>query len=334
MLRGRALPRVRKSVLLGASVLALGGGVATTAGVSSASGSTSLTTVNVNLIPIADLASVYLGNKEGFFAKHGLKLHITATIQGGPVIIPTLISGQDQFGIPAYTDQILADVKGLPLVSIGSADSAGPTNNTDYQFLVSTKKSGITSVKQLAGKTIAINSLDGLGQTQVDAALAKAGVNYHTVHYVAINFPQMGAALASGQVAAAQVVEPFYSMLRLGKTPINTIVGLDYSIAPNLPVTSVMVTKSYYAAHKQIVSEFQAALKESLAYTQSHLAAARALLPSYAGITGSLVNKVLMPYFPTKLDTGAIQTTINAMYRFGIIDKKLSVGSIVEPNSP
>jgi NitT/TauT family transport system substrate-binding protein len=322
-------------VLVGASVLALAAALTATLSSSSAQGSsTKLTTVNVNLIPIADLASVYLGNKEGFFAKNGLSLKITASIAGGPVIIPSLISGADQFGIPAYTDQIAADVKGLPLVSIGSADAAGPTNNTDYQFLVATKKSGITSVKQLAGKTIAINSLNGLGETQVDAALSNAGVNYHTIHFVAINFPQMGAALDSGQVSAAQVVEPFYSMLRLGKTPINTIVGLDYSIAPNLPVTSVLVTKSYYSSHKAIVTEFQTALKESLAYTQAHISAARALLPSYAGIPASLATKVLMPYFPTTLNTAGVQKIINDMFSFGLIKTKPSISSIIEPNSP
>jgi len=336
MFSSRAVPRARKSVLLGASILALAGLLAaTTAGTSSASGSSKkLTTVNVNLIPIADLASVYLGNKEGFFAQNGLKLKITASIAGGPVIIPTLISGQDQFGIPAFTDQILADVKGLPVVSIGSADSAGPTDATDYQYLVTLKTSKITSVKQLAGKTIAINSLNGLGETQVDAALQNAGVNYHSVHYTAINFPQMAAALESGQVAAAQVVEPFYSMLRLGKDPINTLAGLDFAIAPNLPVTSVLVTKSYYKSHHAIVVEFQKALKESLAYTQTHLAAARALLPSYAGITASLSKQVLMPYFPTTLNTAAVQKTINDMFSFGIITTKPTVSSIVEPNSP
>jgi NitT/TauT family transport system substrate-binding protein len=335
MFRTSAALRVRRSVLLGAGVLALAGAMAATEVSSSASGSTgSLTTVNVNLIPIADLASVYLGNKQGFFAQNGLKLKITASIAGGPVIIPTLISGQDQFGIPAYTDQILADVKGLPLVSIGSADAAGPTNNTDYQYLVTLKSSKITSVKQLAGKTIAINSLNGLGETQVDAALQNAGVNYHTVHYTAINFPQMAAALDSGQVVAAQVVEPFYSMLRLGTKPINTLAGLDYAIAPNLPVTSVLVTKSYYASHHAIVVEFQKALKESLAYTQAHLAAARALLPSYAGITASLSTKVLMPYFPTTLNTAGVQKIISDMFNFGIITKKPSLSSIIEPNSP
>ncbi len=65
-------------------------------GGSSSSGG--VTTVKLGLIPIVDVAPVYLGVKKGFYEKHGLKLSIT-TAQGGAAIVPGVVSGQFQFGL-------------------------------------------------------------------------------------------------------------------------------------------------------------------------------------------------------------------------------------------
>lgn len=280
-----------------------------------------MTTVNVNLIPIPDLAPVYVGVQHGFFAKQRLKLNITKSPSGGPAVIPAVVSGHAQFGAPAWSDLILAVSKGLPLVGIASSDAAGPTNDTDYQYLATTKGTGITSLKQLAGKTIAINSLNGLGQVQVDAALAKAGVDYKSVHFVAINFPQQGAALKAGRVQAAQMVEPFITLLKSqGTTPVK-LAGLDYAVAPNLPVAAFLTSKSYYASHLDVVHRFQAALKESDQYIQAHPDAARAVVPSYTGVPAPLAKQILMPYYPTSTNTAGVQALDSDMQKFGIVTK-------------
>ncbi|GLY33474.1 hypothetical protein Kisp02_68390 [Kineosporia sp. NBRC 101731] len=45
------------------------------------------TTVKVGLVPILDVAPVYLGVEQGFFEKQGLKLELQ-TAQGGAAIVP------------------------------------------------------------------------------------------------------------------------------------------------------------------------------------------------------------------------------------------------------
>ena len=56
------------------------------------SGST--TTVKVGLIPIVDVAPLYLGQKKGFYEKQGLKLSLTLA-SGGAAIVPAVASGQN-----------------------------------------------------------------------------------------------------------------------------------------------------------------------------------------------------------------------------------------------
>ena len=48
------------------------------------------------------------------------------------------------------------------------------------------------TVKQLAGKTIAVNALAGLTVLLIDNVLAENGMSPSQVHYVVIPFPAMG----------------------------------------------------------------------------------------------------------------------------------------------
>src|SRR4051812_17431691 len=53
--------------------------------------------VTVGVIPIVDVAPIYLGIKQGFFKDEGLQLKLE-TAQGGAAIVPGVVSGQYQFG--------------------------------------------------------------------------------------------------------------------------------------------------------------------------------------------------------------------------------------------
>ena len=56
--------------------------------------------------------------------------------------------------------------------------------------------------EDLAGKTIAVNALKGVGEIVIRAALSKLGVDRNSVKLVAMPFPAMRAALNNGQVDA------------------------------------------------------------------------------------------------------------------------------------
>jgi NitT/TauT family transport system substrate-binding protein len=290
-----------------------------------------LTTIHVALLPLANGAPMYVGLKEGFWKQEGLNIKITQTLSGGPVILPGLVSGEFQFGSPAYTDLILGAAQGLPVESIGPGDTAGATAATDYSQIMTLKSSGITSVRQLAGKTIAINSLDGLGTVEVGATLEKAGLSPDSVHYVAINFPDMNAALQDHRVDAIWQQEPFLTELRVSGTPVNDVVATDIQISKDYPITTWLATKSYVATHRSIVIAFQKALLKSLAYTQAHPALVRQIVPTYTSVSASVAQKMILPTWVTSQNTAAIQQTINLMYQFKIITKKPTVSSLITP---
>ncbi|MFD0472469.1 ABC transporter substrate-binding protein [Nonomuraea thailandensis] len=76
--------------------------------------------MKVSVIPILDVAPVYLGDQQGFFAAEGLKLELV-TAQGGAAIVPAVVSGQVDFGFSNFTSLIVAASKGLPLKVVAPA---------------------------------------------------------------------------------------------------------------------------------------------------------------------------------------------------------------------
>jgi NitT/TauT family transport system substrate-binding protein len=102
----------------GLAAVALLAVTATACGSSSsgASGSSSdgVTTVKVGVIPIVDVAPVYLGVKQGFYKKRGLDLTLE-TSQGGAAIVPGVVSGQFEFGFSNTTSLMVARSRNVPV---------------------------------------------------------------------------------------------------------------------------------------------------------------------------------------------------------------------------
>src|SRR5688572_3384274 len=70
--------------------------------------------VTVGVIPIVDVAPIYLGKQKGFFSTRSIDLELV-TAQGGAAIVPGVVSGQYQFGFSNVTSLIIAATKNLPL---------------------------------------------------------------------------------------------------------------------------------------------------------------------------------------------------------------------------
>ena len=105
--------------------------------------------VRLKWLAQAQFAGFYVAKAKGFYDQAGLDLTINP---GGPNLnVETLVaSGNDTFGLAGGTETVLlAREKGLPLVCIGVT-----VQNTPFTY-VTYKDSGITKVKDFAGKKVA-----------------------------------------------------------------------------------------------------------------------------------------------------------------------------------
>lgn len=127
---------------------AAGCGSSSGAGGSSSSDGDKTTQVKVGIIPIVDVAPLYLGQKKGFFSSRGIDLKME-TAQGGAAIIPGVVSGQFQFGFSNTTSLMIAQTKGVPIKSVVNGTASTGDTGKDISGVAVKKDSPIKSAKEL-----------------------------------------------------------------------------------------------------------------------------------------------------------------------------------------
>ncbi len=271
-------------------------------------------TISVGVVPVVDVAPLYLGIKQGFFAAQKLTV-VPKPVQQGSVIITQVVSGAMNIGFSNNVSIIAAASRGIPLRIVAAGNQAGPGM---YSAIFVRASSPIRTPQDLAGKKIAVNALANVGPLVVNAALQARGVGIRGISYVAIPFPNMANALAKSQVDAVWAVEPFSGAIS-AQGGVRMILE-PYSLLPkNFPIASYFVSASYLGAHRDLVNRFTRAMNASLAYAQAHPAQVRQILPSYIKISPQVAATVALPEWMTGLQEGLLGTTASLAKRYGYI---------------
>ena len=304
-------PIVRLTAVLGGVVMLVACG-GTSAPSSTATPTATPVTLNVGTSGVIDVAPLFLGMRKGFFAKQ----EITVTphvLQTGALTVAAVLGGDLQLGFSNVTAIVIAASRHLPLRIVAAGDQAP---GGDFSAVFVRGDSSITSARDLVGKKVAVNGLKNIGSLCVNAALQASHLDYNSIQYVEVPFPQMGAALAQGTVDAAWTVEPWSTVLKSNAT--NRIVLRPFTlIARYFPIASYFTTTQYMQANPGVVSRFKTAINESLVYAQGHPAEARAVLSTYIKLQPGLADEVLVPYWKPDLEPNLIQKTADLAVQYG-----------------
>ncbi|MEV5998834.1 ABC transporter substrate-binding protein [Streptomyces griseomycini] len=262
------------------------------------------TTVKVGLIPIVDVAPLYLGQEKGFFGERGLKLSFSSA-QGGAAIVPGVTSGQFQFGFSNMTSLMIARSNDVPVKAVANGIASTGVVGKDFEALTVKGDSPITSAKELEGRKVAINTLKNINETAVRASVRKAGGDPDEVEFVEMAFDQMPAALDGGRIDAAMVVEPALATIKnQGGREISSPM---VDIAPELTVAMYFTSTKYARENPEIVEKFQEATAESLAYADSHPDEVREIVTTYTKIPADVLAKVTLPKWPAEPNRAALE---------------------------
>jgi NitT/TauT family transport system substrate-binding protein len=294
----------------------------------SASASGSVTNVTLGYVPYSDDASLFYAQSSGIFKQHGL--NVTFVAQASPVAVEaSMASGTEQFGFITTPVLINLNSKGVSVKCVSSVDGSEPsTPADDSTVLVAAKGSGITSVKDLAGKNVAEVQLTSLNSLAVEILAKQAGIDPSSIHQIAIPFPQMPAALAQGRVQAAVIVAPFTDTATAEGATVLTHPNVD--LFPNGTVTCLDAMSSYISANPTVVSEFRAAMDQSIAYSQTHEAVVKQTLVKGLSLTPAVAAKqILATNWNPALNTASITMIENYMKQFGVITSEPPAASMV-----
>jgi NitT/TauT family transport system substrate-binding protein len=305
-----------------AGLIALAAGCSSAKPATSASGGVDKITVGV--VPVIDVAPLYLGLSKGFFTQQKLQVS-TKVIQSGATIVASVVSSALQVGFSNNTSLLIAASKGLPLRVVAAGNQAA---SGDYAAVFSRTDSGIKTPQDLVGKKIAVNSLNNVGPLTINAALEASGVDYKKVSYVEVAFPDMAAALSQKRVDTVWAVEPFVSAIKSGGGA--QIVMRPYPlISPHFPVASYFVSTQYQKAHASVVDRFRQAMNQSLQYAQAHPDEVRAILPSYITLNQQVAGQVVLPEWSTDVGADLLGHTADLAQKYGYLSTKPDIGQLV-----
>ncbi|MBG0562544.1 ABC transporter substrate-binding protein [Actinoplanes aureus] len=297
-----------RRLLSGMAALALAGSLAA-CGTSSDSGSSGdsggVDKVKVGVIPIIDVAPIYLGQQKGFFKNRNIELTMESG-QGGAAIVPGVVSGQFQFGFSNFTSLMIAQTKNVPIKTVAAGVASTGEQGKDFGAVVVTKDSPIKTAADLVGKKVSVNTLKNIGDTVTRESVRKAGGDGANVNFVEMPFPNMQAALEKGDVDAAWVVEPQLSTIKAagGREVASTFVDA----ADDLTVAAYFTSTKLLADDADLVKRFTEAVNESLAYADANPEEVRTVLSTYTKIDAALGAKLVLPKWPTQINEPSVQT--------------------------
>ncbi|EWT04405.1 nitrate ABC transporter substrate-binding protein [Intrasporangium chromatireducens Q5-1] len=291
-----------------------------------ASGGGSVDQVKVGVIPIVDVAPIYLGAKKGFFDKRNIKVSMESG-QGGAAIVPGVASGQFQFGFSNVTSLIIAKSKNLPIKVVAAGNSSTGVDGKDFSAIVVKADSPIQSAKDLAGKTVSINTLKNIGDTTVRQSVQKAGGDPSSVKFVELAFPDMPAAVKEGRVDAAWVVEPFVTIAK--QQGDRVIASNLVDTFPKLQISTYFTSEQTAKSNPDLVKRFTEAMNESLTYAQEHPDEARDILSSYTKIDPSVAKEMTLPLWEPGVNKESLQKLADLAAQEKLIDNKLDVNQLL-----
>ncbi|MGW5666643.1 ABC transporter substrate-binding protein [Micromonospora sp. NPDC003776] len=308
------------SVALLATLTACGGG---DGGTAKADGKLETTNLKVGIVPVIDHAAVFIANQQGFFKEEGLTVQ-TQAVQGGAAAVPALMSGDLQAAFATYPSFLLAQSQKLEVTIV--AEGVRATETTGGVYVPA--NSPITDAAGLAGKTIAVNTLNNTGDITIKAVLKEQGVDPATVKFIELAFPDMKPALEKGSVDAAWLVEPFRTAVAGagGRMVLKSYSG----VAAGIPVSGLGMSDAFVAKNPDTAAAFARAIEKANAYIAADPERARQIVTTYSQTKPEQAAAMELPKWTAgKPDVAQLGRWNDLMVQTGALTKPVDVAAMV-----
>ena len=283
-------------------------------------------TLKVGVLPIADVAPLYVGMDKGFFKQEKLTIK-PQVLQGGAEVTAAVVSGDTQIGFSATSPLLVAKSKNVPVQILTQGNQAAATQAQAWDGLMVRKGSDIRSLEDLEGKTVAVNALKSMPELTARAFLDGKGVDVSKIEFTEVPFPEMTAAVDGGRVDAATAVEPFVSQAKGGgaRSLGSYLTGLE----PKLTVGTYFSSTPYIEKNADVAERFAKAMNRSLEYTAEHPEAARKAVTGYTKIPPQAAKAMKLSLWSSDLNRPSIKLVADQAQKFGFVKEKPSVDELI-----
>lgn len=326
-----------------ATALGLAGAMAASAlALAIAPAASAATDIKVGVGAYGEMGAIQYGIDSGIFAKNGL--NVTPVLFPAPAPgIAALASSAIQFTYAPITPVLNAYGNGgvnLKIVAPGhgfaKADVARAhkdlvfAEKLDNSGLCVNTASGITNWKGLEGKTVSVPARNAQGEITVANMIRKAGGDPKKVNWVTLTFPETVAAVKSGKVQAAYVIEPFLTQC--------TVEGFKNLGSPGISfldesVISVWITTGPYAtANPAVVKAFQKSIAEANGFamkSRANAQKAQVAATKWTKVDPALAAKARSIYYPVVVTRADVEDQAKKMLALGYLRAPVNVPGLL-----
>ena len=283
------------------------------------------TAITVGVIPIVDVAPIYLGVAQGFFEEEGLDVTLELA-QGGAAIVPAVVSGEYQFGFSNVTSLLLATSNGVPLKAVAAGNFSTGVD-PDFGGVVVPADSAIQTPADLEGHTVAVNTLNNIGDSTIRNVVENDGGDPMSVDFVEMGFPDMPAAIAANQVDAAWILEPHLTRaIEQGAR----VVSWNYAETdPDLMIAAYFTSQQYAADNPDVVEAFATALAKSFEYAEANPAETRAILDEYTEIDPAVKEAMVLPRFASEFSDASVELLADLALKYGLVSEPVDFSNLL-----
>jgi NitT/TauT family transport system substrate-binding protein len=276
--------------------------------------------VTIKVAETAGFPAAFLtwGQQQGNFSKHGLNLQID-TSAGGATVIPGVVNGTYQIAGSNSASVLLAASRDLPIRVIAPGTFGTEQVGKDFAAVLVKPDSGISDAAGLAGKTVAVNTLKNIAEVTVKASLQAKGIDFSSIKFAEMGFPEMLPALEKGQIDAAFLIEPFVS---IGLKGGNKAVLWPYvESQPGLEIGTFISSQKYIDENPKVIEAFQAGLKDTVAAINNSPDGFRSALPALAKMDPEVAKTVVFPAYKPDVDVASLTFVAERLKEYGIVQQ-------------
>ena len=282
--------------------------------------------LNVGYMKIGDLSPLFLAIEKAFFKDAGLEINL-ASMVGGAAIMPALASGSINIGWSNVISVYQGHLQGFDFRFVANG-AINKRDTNDVFGICVTPDSPIKSAKDLAGKTVAVNTLRNIMHAATAHWVDSNGGESARVKWVEIPFPQMALALANKQVDAFGAVEPFITVPVLNKQA--RIVGRQLgAMAERLIIASYFGSEAWIGKNVTVVKSFVAALNRGIDAHNANPDEARAVLARHTGLKAELFKDMPLPAFEKTILESDFQPMLDVALRYKFIERKFPISEVI-----
>jgi NitT/TauT family transport system substrate-binding protein len=293
-------------------------------------------TIRIAGLRADSMIRLYHAERAGYLAKEGLKAEFTL-LGSGPAVASAVVSGSVDVGYSAVVPGIFARANNQPYkMFMTMATESGETGHQGTWIAVK-DASAVRSVKDLAGKTVAINASGALCELLVRDHLAKAGVSYDAVKKVVLPFPQMQAALETGNADAACLTEPFFAAARMAPNvkarPL--VAGMVADLDPTTRVAQdgMFVRDDWGSSHKDVLRKLVKAVTRATEDFKQNPSLYRKQMVEEFKLKPAMAEQIAIYFDFGDLAAQArdVQPVVAAMQRNGLLKSDIKAEDVVLP---